>query len=289
MATHFFVSRPPSPEAHRLSIVLPDAACRGVLQSLDGFARMLVRMRISANAITSFCIGLGAVAGALVAFGVFGWATLALVIASLGDAVDGMVARRGGSVSVGGALLDASGDRYQEFFFFAGLALCVHQSMGALAIVLLAIAGSYMVSYSSAKAEALGVPVPPGVMRRPERAVCLCVGSAAMTPWPWLVAHYGLPRWLDHAPIMAVAGLIAIFANGSAIRRLHMISSSFKKPEVPRKVAAPVAAAGAATPSAPAPVAAAGAATPSAPATAQGQGLHHPTADRAGAARWGGW
>ena len=58
-------------------------------------------------------------------------------------------------VSVGGALLDASGDRYQEFFFLGGLAMFFRGSPPALMATLAALAGSFMVSYSSAKAEAL--------------------------------------------------------------------------------------------------------------------------------------
>jgi CDP-diacylglycerol--glycerol-3-phosphate 3-phosphatidyltransferase len=235
MAIQFFESRPQNPTTPRLSLVLPEGACRGVLQSLDGLARLLVRARVTANAITSMCIALGAMAGALLAFGQFGYAAVAMVLASLGDAIDGMVARRSGSVSVGGALLDATGDRYQEFFFFGGLAICVHESIAALVVVLFAVAGSFMVSYSSAKAEALGMPVPPGVMRRPERAVLLCVGTAVMKPWIWAVGRFGLPRSADALPILLVAALIAVVANGSAIHRLRLLSKLSMRPEITRK------------------------------------------------------
>jgi hypothetical protein len=102
-----------APAASRASLVLPEAICAAVLRGLDQVAGRLVALGISANAITSLCIALGATAGVLLAFGEFGIAAVAMVVASLGDALDGLVARRSGSVSVAGALLDASGDRYQ--------------------------------------------------------------------------------------------------------------------------------------------------------------------------------
>ena len=56
----------------RPSLVLPDAAVAAVLRALDHVASGLVALGISANAITSLCIALGAAAGVLLAFGQFG-------------------------------------------------------------------------------------------------------------------------------------------------------------------------------------------------------------------------
>jgi CDP-diacylglycerol--glycerol-3-phosphate 3-phosphatidyltransferase len=208
----------------RTSLVLPDALVALVLRSLDSAARVLVRLGASANAITSASIALGALGGVLLAFGQFGPAAIAMVIASLGDALDGLVARRSGSSSVAGALLDASGDRYQEFFFLGGLAVFFRESVGALVLTLLALVGSFMVSYGSAKAEALGVPVPPGVMRRAERAACLCTGAVFTPAFAWFARRSGLAAWCDPLPLLASLALIAVVANASAVRRLHSLA-----------------------------------------------------------------
>ncbi len=230
--SHSRAARQIAPPVSRASLVLPDAICTTVLRRLDQVAGGLVALGISANAITSLCILLGAVAGVLLAFGQFGLAATAMVIASLGDAVDGMVARRSGSVSVAGALLDASGDRYQEFFFLGGLALFFRESPAALVATLLALAGSFMVSYSSAKAEALGVPVPPGVMRRTERAVCLCLATAMTALWePW-VAGKSLPTGTEALPVLIAVSLIAAVANISAVRRLHFLARGTTNPPI---------------------------------------------------------
>jgi len=147
-----------------------------------------------------------------------------MVAASLGDALDGLVARRTGTASVAGALLDASVDRYEEFFFLGGLAIHFRESTPMLALTLLALAGSFMVSYGSAKAEALGVPVPPGAMRRAERAVFLCAGVAATPVFAWATADSDLPDWAARAPLLAALASIAVVANVSAVRRLRFIA-----------------------------------------------------------------
>jgi phosphatidylglycerophosphate synthase len=186
---------------------------------VDGLAALGVR----ANEVTVVSLVAGLVAGAALAYGEFGWATVAILFASLGDAVDGMLARRTGSASVGGALLDAAVDRYGEFFILAGLAVLFHESTPMLVLVLLALAGSFMVSYGSAKAEALRVRVPDGMMRRAERATVLCVG-VAMVPFAGeLAARLDVP-WVHHMPILFALGVVAIGANVSAVRRLRLVA-----------------------------------------------------------------
>ncbi len=214
--------------AKRMSVVFPDAVCAVVMRRVDAAAGRLVALGVSANAITCMSIALAAIAGMLLAFGRFVPAAVLMVIASLGDALDGAVARRGGSTSATGALLDASGDRYQEFFFLGGLAVFFRASSFALIVTLFALCGSFMISYGSAKAEALGVPVPPGVMRRAERAVCLCVGTLLaapwQAPWPWLTAGYGVPARTEPWPVLASLTVIAVVANVSAVRRFRVIA-----------------------------------------------------------------
>jgi CDP-diacylglycerol--glycerol-3-phosphate 3-phosphatidyltransferase len=208
----------------RSSLLLPHAALDATLCGLEYVARGLIFLGVTANTVTVSSVVLAGIAGALLCFGQFGWAAVAMVVASLGDALDGMIARRTGSASVAGALLDASIDRYEEFFFLGGIAVYFHESTWALVLVLFAMAGSFMVSYGSAKAEALGVPVPPGAMRRAERAVSLCIGVALTPAFAWAARGSSLPAWALHAPIFVALGLVAIVANVSAIRRLRFIA-----------------------------------------------------------------
>jgi len=172
---------------------------------------------VTADAVTLASLALALAAGVLLATGHFGPAGAAMIAASLGDALDGLMARHSGSASVAGALLDASADRYGELFFLGGIAIWFHGSIATLALTLAAIAGSFMVSYGSAKAEGIGVPVPPGVMRRAERAVCLCAG-VVLTPW------------VGDAAVIASVAIVAVVGNASAIRRLARLAVTSRVP-----------------------------------------------------------
>jgi CDP-diacylglycerol--glycerol-3-phosphate 3-phosphatidyltransferase len=202
------------------SALLPGALLGVVLERLEDCAALLADAGISANVVTLSRLLLAAGGGILLGFGVFSWAAVVMLCASLGDALDGLVARRTHSTSASGALLDASVDRYEEFLFLGGLAIHFRESTVALALALSALAGSFMVSYGSAKAEAAGVPVPPGVMRRPERAICLCVGVSLSA----IAAHCHARSWIVLAPIFVALGVVAVLANVSAVVRLRNIA-----------------------------------------------------------------
>lgn len=208
----------------RSSSLLPQAAVDAALRAIDRIAGFLVACGISANAVTVGSLVLAALAGSALAVGWFGCAAIAGTASALGDALDGAVARRTRSASVGGSLLDASADRYGEFLVLGGLAIHFRDHVAALVLTLGAMVGSFMVSYGSAKAEALRVPVPGGLMRRPERAMCLCAGVAVTAPLSWLAERGDLPAWTARAPVFAALGLLAFIANASAVARLRRLA-----------------------------------------------------------------
>jgi CDP-diacylglycerol--glycerol-3-phosphate 3-phosphatidyltransferase len=188
---------------------------------------------VSANTITALSFVAGTAAGVLLGCGYFGIAGMLFVAASLGDVLDGLVARATHSESVAGALFDASADRYEEFFAFGGLAVFFRASGLLLTLTLAALVGSFMVSYGSAQAEARRIPVPPGIMRRPERAVCLGVGTI-LVPVLGRVSHsLGGPSWVRELPVILAMLLIAVGANFSAVRRLRDVAAASS----PRRVA----------------------------------------------------
>ena len=88
-----------------------------------------------------------------------------------------MVARLTGLSSEAGETLDAIVDRYAESAFFVGLLVYYRDSPVITALVAVAMVGAFMVSYTSAKAEAQHVEPPRGLMRRSERATYLLAGS----------------------------------------------------------------------------------------------------------------
>lgn len=174
-------------------------------------AGWLIRRGVTADAVTLASLALALGAGVLLATGHFGPAGAVMILASLGDALDGLMARQSGTASVSGALLDASADRYGELFFLGGIAIWFHDSIAILTLTLAAIAASFMVSYGSAKAEAIGVPVPPGVMRRPQRAACLCAGVV-------------VAAFVGDAALVAAVAIVAVVGNASAIARLSRLA-----------------------------------------------------------------
>jgi len=179
---------------------------------LQPLAELFVHFKISANVISFLSLIFGAIAGWALAYGHFGSAGFFSAFSALFDALDGMVARKTATASNRGEVLDASIDRYVEFFFFAGLIVYFQNTSGLQLLTLSALIGSFMVSYSTAKAEALQVTPPRGSMRRPERAMYLTLGAILS---PFSSSAY---------PMIFVLVMVALIANGSALRRLYAIS-----------------------------------------------------------------
>ncbi len=162
----------------------------------------------------------------MLARGQFAAAAVFIVLASAGDALDGVVARVGGMASPRGAIFDAASDRYQEMAILAGLAIHLHADVASLALVLGAMVASFMVSYGSAKAEAMRVRVPAGSMRRFERSVCLCAGVALVPVARALVESGHAAPWMAEAPILVALAIVAVMGNVSAVLRLRVIATS---------------------------------------------------------------
>jgi CDP-diacylglycerol--glycerol-3-phosphate 3-phosphatidyltransferase len=205
---------------------LPRAASAIALWALSPLVRATIALGVAANTVTALSLVAGAGAGLLLAWGHFGMAALLFATASLGDALDGLVARATGTESVAGALFDASVDRYEEFFAFSGLAIFFRSNGVLLALTLLALVGSFMVSYGSAKAEGLSVRVPPGLMRRAERATYLSLGAALSPIVGALATWLGGPSWAGEVPVVLAVTFIGVWANASAVRRLRDIATA---------------------------------------------------------------
>jgi CDP-diacylglycerol--glycerol-3-phosphate 3-phosphatidyltransferase len=217
------------------SLLLGRRAMEAFHWVLDPIAAGCARLGITANAITFGSVGLAVIAGVLIATGHAGTAGMVAALAASGDGLDGMVARRTHRASAAGGVFDSAADRYSELAFLGGIAVALRTSAPLLLLALLAILASFMVSYSTAKAEALHVQVPRGSMRRTERAVYLVLG-AALAP---LAARLD-PRFYQ-APIVAALALVAVVGNFSALRRLAAVAagararmdSDERRPSVP--------------------------------------------------------
>jgi CDP-diacylglycerol--glycerol-3-phosphate 3-phosphatidyltransferase len=147
---------------------------------------------ITPNMFTFFALGVNSGAAALFAMGRFRAAAAALFLAAFLDMADGQVARRVGRVTAFGAFLDSTLDRYSDLALYMGLVV-YYTLIGQVFYMVLAavaMASSFMVSYSRARAESLIPSCKVGFMERPERLVLLILGGAfnRVSPALWVIA-----------------------------------------------------------------------------------------------------
>jgi len=161
-------------------------ARRLATESMGGLARS----RVTPNALTTSGVTLCAVASVLVYFEyrneiLFFWlGAVVFVIGSILDILDGALARQSGKGTPFGAFLDSTTDRVSEGFMLGAIALVFMRDGNevALAFTFAAVVGSFLVSYTRARAEALGLKGDVGIGSRAERVVVITSGLV-LAPW----------------------------------------------------------------------------------------------------------
>lgn len=151
-------------------------------------ARTLLRPIGSMNPNVVTCIGslLNAVAAYLAFHEWFLAASIVFLIGSLMDALDGAIAKVAGRVSAFGGFLDSTLDRVSEGLILGGLGLMFankNESLWPVAACFVAIAASYLTSYTRAKAESMGVQCKGGLASRVERVTVLTAGLLFAEWW----------------------------------------------------------------------------------------------------------
>jgi phosphatidylglycerophosphate synthase len=195
---------------------------RGVLAPLED---ALVGARVHPDALTWTQLAVSVLAGAAFWAGwcfVGGWLT---VVAGTLDVLDGGVARRTGAAGPRGALVDSLVDRWAEFATFLGLGAFFRDSWVLLPLAL-ACFGSFMVSYTRARADGLGIDVQLGRVQRPERYVILGCGAWASD----LVAHLtcGLTGRPTQAVLVAAIVLLAALSAWTALERARHAAAALR-------------------------------------------------------------
>ncbi|MGN6663142.1 MAG: CDP-alcohol phosphatidyltransferase family protein [Solirubrobacterales bacterium] len=148
-------------------------------QELRAYAReRLIESRLTPNAISMVGLLGNLIAAALVTQRLFFLAGVAFVLGSVCDTLDGRYSRMSGKGTLFGAFLDSTLDRIEEGIVLAAVAgyFAVRGEDFAAAMCVVAVLGSLMVSYTRARAEALGVECKVGLATRPVRVVILSVG-----------------------------------------------------------------------------------------------------------------
>ena len=166
----------------------------------------LARTRVTPNVLTVSGVSLCLAAAVLVPFEnrdellVYWLAAGLFVVGSVLDILDGALARAGGKSTPFGAFVDSISDRISEGFMLTAIALVFsrHGNEVALAFAMIAMAGSFLVSYARAKAELLGLKGDVGLGSRAERVVVI-TGGLTFAPWgglQWAIYFLAATAWL---------------------------------------------------------------------------------------------
>ncbi len=167
----------------------------------------LAKTGVTPNVLTTTGVSLCLVAAILVPFEnradallVYWLAAGIFVVGSLLDILDGALARVGGKSTPFGAFFDSTTDRVGEGAMLAAIALVFsrHGQDWAVVVAVAAVVGSFLVSYTRARAEALGLKGDVGLGSRAERVVLITAGLV-FAPWgglPWAIVVLAATAWL---------------------------------------------------------------------------------------------
>jgi len=177
------------PSGPRPRVTTPGAERRDLYRS------RLIESRLTPNAISLTGFALNVVAAVLVWQTEFFWGGVAFIVGSIMDTLDGAYSRMSDKGTAFGAFLDSTLDRIEEGIVLTGVAVwfATEQNEAAVAAVVIAVLASLVVSYTRARAEALGVACKVGIATRAVRVVILSAGLVfaavgALEPAVYLLA-----------------------------------------------------------------------------------------------------
>jgi CDP-diacylglycerol--glycerol-3-phosphate 3-phosphatidyltransferase len=213
-------SQPRAHDLRRGDSLLSTRAKEAGRALLAPVVRLAVAMHLTPNAITIIGFAVVVAAAVLIGIGNLLAGALVLTAGSLLDAVDGALARATGVTSAFGSFLDSTLDRAAEAVLYGGIAAYYLGSMSEPAapvlLALLALAGSFMVSYTRARAEGIGLTASVGLAPRMERLVLIVVGI--------VLAGIGFQIALIGA--LAVIALISVATTVQRIWHVHQLTNA---------------------------------------------------------------
>jgi CDP-diacylglycerol---glycerol-3-phosphate 3-phosphatidyltransferase len=174
-------SRPHAPNL-RGDSVLPAWVKEGGRAVLAPVVRLAVALRLTPNTITVIGLLITLAAAALVGSGWLLLGAAVLTAGSLLDAVDGALARATGGGTAFGSFLDSTLDRAGEAILYIGIGAWLISSQPEpfwpVVALLVALSGSFLVSYAHARAQGIGLAADVGLAPRTERLVIVIAGVA---------------------------------------------------------------------------------------------------------------
>jgi len=198
-----------------------DYVKNAALRAIEPAISLLARHRVSPNTITTAGTLLTIAASVVYATGHIMTAGWIMNVTAFFDVADGEVARRTGRSSVFGAFYDSTLDRVADGALMAGLAFfyatsAIHHNLAMVVVCLVCIIGTFLISYTRARAETLGIDAKVGLMQRPERMVLLSIPQS----------FFGLfwNGWV----LMGIIILLTVTAWITAIQRIAYVYRATK-------------------------------------------------------------
>ncbi len=171
---------------------------------------VLLFKKVPPNVLTVIGTVIVTVGAVFILTGRFFTAGLIILLGAIFDTIDGEVARYTDKITPFGSFLDSTLDRYADFFIF--LCIAIYGKGSNLTILsLVALIGSFITSYTRARAEALGYSLKVGIIQRPERIILIILG---------LLFGYRVLWW--------VVLIIAVLANITGLQRIFVFYKQTK-------------------------------------------------------------
>ncbi|MBV6522985.1 MAG: hypothetical protein MNPFHGCM_03151 [Gemmatimonadaceae bacterium] len=195
---------------------------RGYLRIIEPVADWMVRRRINPNTITTIGTLCSIAVGVIYATGHISIAGWVLGLTALFDVLDGTVARRTGRSTAFGAFYDSTLDRVADGAVLGGLTIFFARNwnhhavpdwvaMPMVGVLMFGIIGTFLTSYTRARAEALGIDAKVGILQRPERVTLLSAPQA----------FFGLA--LDGWILILICTLLSVTAWITAVQRIVFV------------------------------------------------------------------
>jgi phosphatidylglycerophosphate synthase len=198
--------------------ILPHSVPRSIAEPV---ARAVAATKVTPNQVTALGFVANVIAAVLVGFGFFFAGAIVMLAGGVLDLIDGALARATQRATAFGSVFDAVMDRYAEGVVLFGLLIWElnHGRNVEAALIFATVVGSFLVSYTRARAEVIRMDVKEGLFTRAER-----------------VALLALALLLSRVPYVLVGALwvLAILTNVTALQRLFYVWSRTKDmPPVP--------------------------------------------------------
>jgi len=187
---------------------------RGLRAIVDPVINWMVKERVHPNTLSTLGFLITCSSGYFFHSHMVRTAGAMILLGGIFDLFDGTVARRTGLASPFGAFYDSTLDRLSEIIVYIGLLSLYNDfrpdpnNVVMIYVVILAMAGSLMISYTRARAEALGIDCTVGLMQRAERVIL--IGGAALA--------FG--QQANGAVLRVVLWVLAITTNLTVLQRI---------------------------------------------------------------------